>query len=364
MSHNRGVEKEMAKNTEGGWTLSEIAEIVGGELCGPGDLVVRRPVPAGYNDPEGIAFAETPNYLSAVERSSVAAVIVPLDQKGCTKPHIRCRNPREAFGRILALHWRDLPLDSGIHPTAIVHPESQVHPSALVGAYVLIARGCLVGEDVKIHPFCYVGEGCRLDRGARLYPHVVLYQNVHVGERAVIHSGTVLGADGFGYFWDGQKQRKIPQVGSVVLEEDVEIGALTAVDRATAGETIIRQGTKIDNLVQIAHNAEIGAHTVIAAQTGISGSSTIGSRVTLGGQVGVSDHVNITDDVRIGGQAGVTKNIPEPGEYWGTPVSEFKEYARLIALVRKLPELYERVKRLEKALEEIKGREEKKDAEF
>jgi UDP-3-O-[3-hydroxymyristoyl] glucosamine N-acyltransferase len=343
-------------NVEGGWTLSEIAEIVGGELFGPGDLVIRRPVPAGYNDPEGIAFAETPAYLSAVEKSSVGAVIVPLEEKGCTKPHIRCRNPREAFGRILALHWRDLPIEPGIHPTAIVHPEASVHPSASVGAYVLIARGCAIGEDVKIHPFCYVGEGCRLERGARLYPHVVLYQNVHVGERAVIHSGAVLGADGFGYFWDGQKQRKIPQVGSVVLEEDVEIGALTAVDRATAGETIIHLGTKIDNLVQIAHNVEIGAHTVIAAQTGISGSSAIGSRVTLGGQVGVSDHVTITDDVKVGGQAGITKNLSQPGEYWGTPASEFKEYARLIALMRKLPDLYERVKRLERELERLKER--------
>lgn len=354
----------MAKDIEGGWTLSEIAEIVGGELCGPGDLVVRRPVPAGYNDPEGIAFAETPNYLTAAEQSTVAAVIVPLSQTECKKPHIRCRNPREAFGRILALHWRDLPIETGIHPTAIVHPESKVHPSASIGAYTFIARGCAIGEDVKIHPFCYVGEGCQVDRGARLYPHVVLYQNVHIGERAVIHSGAVIGGDGFGYFWDGQKQRKVPQVGSVRIEEDVEIGALTAVDRATAGETVIRHGTKIDNLVQIAHNVEIGSHTVIAAQTGISGSSTIGSRVTLGGQVGVGDHVIIRDDVRVGGQSGVTKNILEPGEYWGTPASEFREQARLIAMIRKLPELYGRLKSLEQELEKLKERMEKKDAEI
>jgi UDP-3-O-[3-hydroxymyristoyl] glucosamine N-acyltransferase len=336
------------------WTLGELAQIVGGQLFGPPGLTIRRPVPAGYQDPEGITFAESEGYLRIAEDSSVGAVIVSENMRECTKPHIRCSNPRQAFGRILALSWRDLPLPEGVHPTAILADGVRIGATARIGAYVVIEEGTIVEDDVKVFPFCYVGPGCVLKAGVRLYPHVVLYRSVYLGERTVVHSGAVLGADGFGYFWDGEKHRKVPQVGEVIIGEDCEIGSLTTIDKATAGETRVGRGTKIDNLVQIGHNVEIGEHTVLAGQVGISGSTRIGDRVTMAGQVGVGDHVTIANDVRLGGQSGVENDIREPGSYWGTPAVQFTEAARIALLLRKLPEMLKRIKRLEEELKRQK----------
>lgn len=333
-----------------GWTLSELAEIVGGEIFGPRDLVIQRPVPAGSGDPNGITFAESKKYLASVEKSDVGAVIVSEDEQDCSKPHIRCRSPREAFGRILALAWRELPINEGVHPTAVVSPNAKIENGAFVGAYSVIESGVRIAEDAKIYPFCYIGENCQIGIGAKVYPHATLYRDVSVGERTVIHSNSVLGADGFGFFWDGVKHRKVPQVGTVSIGDDCEIGALTAVDRATAGETSIGSGTKIDNLVQIAHNVVIGNNTVIAGQSGISGSSSIGSRVVMGGGVGIRDHVNIGDDVSLGGRTGVAKDILEPGAYWGTPALEAREATRVFLLLSRLPELADRIKKLEEEI--------------
>jgi UDP-3-O-[3-hydroxymyristoyl] glucosamine N-acyltransferase len=334
------------------WTLAELAQIVGGTLCGPEELVVCRPVPAGYEDPEGITFAENETYLERAERTSVAAVIIPHEMRPTEKPHIRHANPRQAFGRVLALSWRDLPLGEGVHPTALIAEDVRIAPTARVGAYAIIESGCILEDDVKVYPFCYVGPNCHLKAGAKLYPRVALYSSVRVGERTVIHSGAVIGADGFGYFWDGEKHRKVPQVGSVLIGDDCEIGALTAVDRATAGVTRIGDGTKVDNLVQIAHNVEIGDDVILAGQVGISGSTRIGDRCTLAGQVGIGDHVEIADDVLLGGQSGVEDDIPESGRYWGTPALPFAEAARLMLLLRKLPDLNRRLKELEARLAE------------
>lgn len=336
------------------WTLGELAQIVGGQLFGPAGLTIRRPVPAGYDDPEGITFAESEAYLRLVEASSVGAVILSEEMRQCDKPHIRCANARQAFGRILALSWRDLPLPEGVHPTAIVAEEVKVAATARIGPYAIVEQGAVIEEDVKVFPFCYVGPGCVLKAGVRLYPHVILYRSVFLGERTVVHSGAVLGADGFGYFWDGEKHRKVPQVGEVIIGEDCEIGSLTTIDKATAGATRIGTGTKIDNLVQIGHNVEIGEHTVLAGQVGISGSARIGSRVTMAGQVGVGDHVTIADDVLLGGQSGVDTDVTESGKYWGTPALEFTEAARITVLLRKLPDIVKRLKRIEDELKRLK----------
>ena len=330
-----------------GWTLSELAEIVGGEIFGPNELLITHPVPAGSNDPNGITFAESKKYLVSVEKTSVGAVLIADDEQKCSKPHIRCRSPREAFGRILALAWKELPIEEGIHPTAVVSPSAQIEMGAFVGAYSVIESGAYISKDAKIYPFCYIGENCRIGIGAKVYPHATLYRDVLIGERTIIHSNSVVGADGFGFFWDGVRHRKVPQVGKVQIGDDCEIGALTAIDRATEGETIIGSGTKIDNLVQIAHNVNIGSDTVIAAQSGISGSSNIGSRVVMGGGVGVRDHTNVGDDVMLGGRTGVAKDILKPGAYWGSPALEAREATRVYHLLTRLPELLERIKKLE-----------------
>jgi UDP-3-O-[3-hydroxymyristoyl] glucosamine N-acyltransferase len=336
--------------------LSELADIVGGELHGPPDFRVSRPVPAGDNDPTGITFAESPTYLATVEATGVGAVFVGMDGAESTKPHIRCPNPREAFGRVLAMSWRDLPLSEGIHPTAIVSQDADVHPDAHIGAFCVVEAGASIGVDVRVHPFCYVGEGCRLSEGVRLYPRVTLYRDVWLGERTIVHSGAVLGADGFGYFWDGTRHRKVPQVGGVRIGDDCEIGALTAVDRATAGETRIARGVKLDNLIQVAHNVQIGADTVIASQTGIAGSSTVGARNVFGGQCGIGDHVATHDDVSLAGMTVVRRSIKESGEFLGDRPFPAGEGQRIRAALVKLPELMKRVRQLEDELEALRSR--------
>lgn len=334
-------------------TLSEIAEIVGGELHGPADLVIERPVPAGYSDPRGITFAESQEYLATVEATEVGAVIIRDDCEGSTRPHIRHRNPREAFGRILAIAWRDLPLDEGVHPTAIVSPEATVGRGAFVGPYVVIERGAVIEEGAKVYAFCYIGENCHVGKGAKLYPRATLYRDASIGERTIVHSCAVVGADGFGFFWDGSKRRKVPQSGGVIIGDDCEIGALTAVDRATAGETRIREGTKLDNLVQVGHNVEIGEHSVIAGQCGIGGSTTVGPRTVMGGQAGVGDHVKIAADVKLGARAGVRQDIRQAGQYLGTPAREWRDELRIWLLQAKLPELMNRIKNLEREVERL-----------
>lgn len=340
------------------WTLYELAEIVGGELNGPADLRISRPVPAGDNDPEGITFAETEEYLGAVEKSDVGAVIVNLDETRCTKPHIKCRSPREAFVRILAMASRELPIEEGVHPTAIVSQDAEVEPGAFIGAFCVVETGSLIETDVKVYPFCYVGPNCLLKQGSRIYPHVTMYADVHVGERSIVHAGSVLGADGFGYYWDGKRHRKVPQVGGVRIGDDCEIGALTAIDRATAGETWIKNGVKLDNLVQVAHNVTIGNDTVIASQTGIGGSTTLGARNIVAGQCGFKDHISTTDDVNLGASTGVMRGINEPGNYWGWRARNANEEKKTQAALERLPDLIKRVRSLEAQLQALQEKNE------
>lgn len=329
-----------------GWTLDELAELVGGSVDGPSTLRIVRPVPSGSDDPEGIAFAESESHLARVERSGVGAVFAVPDIP-CRKPCIRVANPRAAFGRMLQLADSPIPIADGIHPTAVVDPEAEVAPSARVGPYAVIERGARIGAGVRIYPFAYIGEACMIGEDAVVLPHAVLVRNVSVGARGVIHSGVVLGAEGFGFVWDGEKRVKVPQVGGVTLGDDVEVGANTTIDRATAGRTVVRAGTKVDNLVQIAHNVEIGEHGVIAAQTGISGSVVIGDRVTMAGQCAVSDHVTIASDTTFGGRSGITNDVKEKGVYFGLPARPIKEAMRIMAAVARLPDLVHRLRRLE-----------------
>lgn len=320
---------------------------------GRDDLPILRPVPAGSDDSGGITFAESEKYLSLVEASGVGAVIVPpgtLTSKPCLiHPH-----PRGAFGTVLGLFHRRLDLAPGVSPRAQVDPSAEIAPDASIGAFAFIGPGSRVGAHSRVHPFAYVGEDCRVGADCELYPRSVLVQDVTLGNRVTIHPGAVLGTDGFGFVWDGERRVKVPQVGGVIVEDDVEIGANTCVDRATCGDTIIRKGTKLDNLIQIAHNCEIGEHTVIAALTGISGSVQVGDRVIMGGQVAVADHVSIASDAVLAGRTGVMGTVESGGEYFGTPATPAREALRLLALQRKLPELLSRIKALEAEIAKLR----------
>lgn len=338
------------------WTLEALAPLLGATLDGPGDVVVRRPGPADTEDDAALTFADRDEFLETAEVSGAAAVIIRQDARAIAKPALRVAHPRAAFGRFLAMVARPLPLASGIHPTAVVDPTATIDPSASIGAYAVIERGASIGPKAKIYPFVFVGENCRVGEGAIVFPQAVLYQDVNLGARCIVHSGAILGADGFGYAWDGTRHQKIPQVGQVILEDDVEIGANATVDRATMAATRIGFGSKVDNLVQVGHNVQIGQHTVIAGLVGLSGSTKVGSNCVLAGQVGTSQGVSITNGVTLGGRSGVTKDITVSGDYWGTPAIPFRQELRVLATQRSLPEVLKRLKELEQRLEALESK--------
>lgn len=327
-----------------------------GELCGPPDFRIDRPAPADSDDPGGIAFCESDEYLSAAESSRVGALLVGRGALA-NKPHIKVDSPRASFGMLLALTARPLPIEPGIHPSAVISPRAAVHESACIGPYVVIEQGATVGAGARVYPFCYVGENCSVGENAILYPSVTLYQDVEIGARTIVHSSAVIGSDGFGFVWDGKRRVKVPQVGRVIIGEDAEIGSATTIDRATAGDTVIGRGTKLDNLVQVGHNCRIGEDGVIAGQSGVSGSCVIGDRFVMAGQCGLSDHAHITDDVTFAGRTATSQDITEAGVYFGAPARPAREALKAFMLQPKLPELVSRIRKLEKRLEELeKGR--------
>lgn len=333
------------------WQLGELAAALGGECSKSPETLIETLVEAGAFAENAIALAESDKYLRQAESGKLAAVII---KPGMTTdlPAIIHDQPRVAF--LMLLHALDPGSASlcGIHPTAITE-NALIPSSTAVGAYAYISPTAKVGAEVKIHPFVYVGPNCKVGDGTELFPHVVLQHSVTVGARCRIHSGTVIGSDGFGYSVDAGQVVKIPQIGRVVIGDDVEIGANTTIDRATCGETKIGNGAKLDNMVHIAHNVEIGPNALIAAQVGIAGSSRVGRYTMIGGQAGVGDHVTVGDMIRIGGGTHVFRNLSEPGEYFGPSAEPVRSALRSISALRTLPELAAKVAELERKIEEL-----------
>jgi len=336
--------------------LGDLAGATGCRLDGAADVEIRGVRSLEEAGPEDLSFVAREAYLSRLAGSRAGAVIVGEGWSPVDRSALRTRNPYLALARALALLQPGREIEPGIHPTAVVGPEAAISPLATVGPLCLIGRAASLGDHTVLEGQVAVGEGVRIGNHCRLAPQVVLRDGVQLGDRVIIHSGTVIGADGFGYARDGARYVKIPQVGRVVIEDDVEIGANVAIDRATLGETRIGRGTKIDNLVQIAHNVQVGADTVIVAQVGISGSTRIGARVTLAGQVGIVDHVEIGDDVIVGSQAGVSKDIPPRSVVLGAPAIPHQEYKRQLAAFARLPELRKLVQALDARLAALEAR--------
>lgn len=338
--------------------LDELAARLGCRLEGDGGIeisAVRGLEEAGRGD---LSFVASERYLPRLQVSAAGAVILAEGWPAVDRPALRAANPVLAFARALALfHPPSVPVP-GIHPTAVVAPDARVDPNASVGALTVLGPGAEVGAGTILDAQVSVGAGVRVGRDCRIFPQVVLRDGVCLGDRVIVHSGSVIGADGFGFARDGHRYVKIPQIGRVVIEDDVEIGANVTIDRATLGETRIGRGTKIDNLVQIGHNVRVGSDTVIVAQVGISGSSRIGSRVTLAGQVGIVDHVEIGDEVIVGAQAGVTKDIPPGSVVLGSPAIPHGEFKRQVAAVARLPEMRKLLRALEERLAALEARRE------
>lgn len=343
----------MAEESGKTWTLGELAQVMGGELRGPSQLPISRPVPAGSDDPEGITFVTNEAYLRKALDSSVGAIIVPDECPSLERPAVAVANPRAAFGAVLSVFEKPLRGTGGVHDKASVHPTARIHPSASIAAFAVIEAEAEVGENAEIFSFAFIGPRCRVGAGTRILPHAVLVQDVQIGRGCLVHPGAILGADGFGFSWMGSDWFKIPQVGAVVIGDSVEIGVNSAVDRATCGETVLEDGVKIDNLVQIAHNVSVGEKSIIVAQVGIAGSTQIGKRNQIGGQAGFADHVTTGDDSTFSGAARVTSDLPT-GDYLGFPAGPARSMLRAQAMVAKLPEMMSRLRQLERELEALK----------
>jgi UDP-3-O-[3-hydroxymyristoyl] glucosamine N-acyltransferase len=332
------------------YTIAEIAKLLGGEILGDASLVLQGFAPADRAQPGDLTFAENENYLARAEQSAASAIIIDGPGASSRKTLIRVPNARVAFAKVLPLFFPEPVFAAGIHPTAIVPASAQVDPTAHLGPY------CILGEKVRIGPRSVlqglncVGADCLLGEDVNLFPNVTLYPHTEVGNRVRIHSGTVVGSDGFGYVLDNGIHRKVPQIGNVIICDDVELGANVTVDRGALGPTIVGKGTKIDNLVQIAHNVTVGEHCIIVSQAGVAGSTKLGNYVILGGQVGLAGHLKIGNRVSIAAQSGVMNNIPD-GEKWiWTPAQPDRQAKRQMIALQQLPELFRRVKALEKQL--------------
>jgi len=299
---------------------------------------------------------EERKYLEIAERGPAAAILAPEGLPVTAKPVIRVEAVRLAFAQALGYLHPERPAVPGAHPTAVVDPAAEVDPTATIGPFAVLGPGCRIGPRAVIHAHAVLIEDVTVGEDCVLFPHVVIYPGTQLGARVRLHAGVILGADGFGYVWTGQEHFKIPQVGGVVIEDDVEVGACTAIDCGTTSDTVIGRGTKIDNQVQIGHNVRTGPHCTIIAQVGIGGSARIGARVLLAGKAGVKDHATIGEDTIVGGLAGVWSDLPAHGRYSGFPARSHTEELRFQAAVRRLPELLKRVRELERRLEEADGR--------
>jgi UDP-3-O-[3-hydroxymyristoyl] glucosamine N-acyltransferase len=338
------------------YPLGQLAILVEGQLIGDSGLTITGASSLEDAQAGHISYVADPGALLRGEQSEASALIVSRTSLTSTKPVIVTEDPRLAFSKVLELFAPERRLPIGIHPTAHVGSNAHLGKRVAIGAGAFVGDNVVVGDDAIIHPMVYVGHEVTIADGAELHPQVYIGDRVTLGKRVQIHAGTTVGGDGFGYLQAEDGHRKIPQIGTVIVEDDVEIGANSTVDRATVTATRIGRGSKIDDHVHIAHNVVIGEHCLICGQVGISGSVSIGNFVVLAGQVGISDHVTITDRVVVSGGAKVWGDISKPGIYSGTPARPHQSAFRVTAAQQKLPDLLKRVRDLERRLEELEHR--------
>jgi UDP-3-O-[3-hydroxymyristoyl] glucosamine N-acyltransferase len=338
--------------------LSEIAERIGGALEGDGALEISAVAGLKEASKGDISFLANPKYAARVADTSASAVIVPDDWDRTVKcAIIRSENSDQAFAQIAEFFNEPVPEpEAGVHPTAVVAESATLGEGVSIGAHVVIEKGVVIGDRTVIQSGCVVGYKSTIGADCLLYPLVSTREFTEIGERVIIHNGTVVGSDGFGYAVQEDGSRtKIPQIGKVVIEDDVEIGANVAIDRARFGKTRIGKGTKIDNLVQIAHNVVIGEHSVMCGQAGISGSTTIGSKVILAGQAGLAGHLEVGDGAIVGAQSGVMKDVSPKDFVIGAPAMNHLHAKKMIANMITLPKLKDKVKQLEREVSALKN---------
>jgi UDP-3-O-[3-hydroxymyristoyl] glucosamine N-acyltransferase len=322
-----------------------------GEISGDPNLSIMGAASLAEATPGEITFYGNPRYLAAFRKTRASAAFVPEDfEEQIVGTQIRVANPSKAFEQVV-LKFAPQPIvfPAGIHPSAVIGSGVSLGDNVAICAYVVVEPGAQIGDGTRLGAHSYIGHETTIGGGCLIYPNVTIRERIRIGERVIIHSGSVIGSDGFGFEMAAGGHKKVPQIGIVQIDDDVEIGANTTIDRARFGRTWIQEGVKIDNLVQIAHNVVIGKHSIIVAQVGIAGSVRIGSGVVIGGQAGIIGHIEIDDGTMIGAQSGVSKSL-HGGTWWATPTVPLKEAKEQLAWVRRLGKLFERVRTLEEKL--------------
>jgi UDP-3-O-[3-hydroxymyristoyl] glucosamine N-acyltransferase len=341
------------------FTAATIAGFLKGEIEGNPDIKVNTVAKIEEGHEGALSFLANPKYEHYIytTKSSVVLVnrsFVPSSKVDATL--IKVENAYEAFASLLRLVDQSRPRKKGIHPTSVIEASAKIGSDVYIGAFAYIGENCMISDGCSVYPHVYVGDNTQVGKGCILNPGVKIYHDCLLGEGCIVHAGSVIGSDGFGFAPQSESEfMKIPQLGNVVLEDHVEIGANVTIDRATMGSTIIRKGVKLDNLIQIGHNVEIGENTVMAAQTGISGSTKIGKNIMMGGQVGIAGHIKIANGTKIGAQSGILGEVKEENTIiLGTPAIDYKQFFKSSVVFKKLPELQKKIDALEKEVESLK----------
>lgn len=342
------------------FTAEQIASVIGGKIEGDKDAKVRTFAKIEEGVEGAISFLSNPKYTHYIydTKSSVVIVNEEVELEGTVAPTlIRVKNAYESIAQLLQIYEASKPKKTGVSPQAYISPTAKLGKDCYVGPFACIGEGTVIGDGCQIYPHAVVGDNVKMGNGCILYPNTTVYQGCKIGNNVTLHAGSVIGADGFGFAPNADGYDKIPQIGIVTIEDNVEIGANTCVDRSTMGSTVIRKGVKLDNLVQVAHNVEIGENTVMSAQVGIAGSTKVGSWCMFGGQVGIAGHITIGDKTFLGAQSGVPGSLKGGEELIGTPPMNPRNYFKSQAIFRRLPDMYKELEALKKTIEELKSEE-------
>lgn len=339
------------------FSAKQIAEYIQGVIIGDEEATVHTFAKIEEGIPGALSFLSNPKYTHYIYDTKSSIVLVNKDfqpERDIQATLIKVDNAYESLAKLMTLYEMSKPKKSGIDPLASVAASAKIGKNVYIGAFACIEEGAEIGDNAYIHPHVTVGCNAKVGENTILYPQVTIYHDCRVGNQCIIHAGAVIGADGFGFAPSAEGYEKIPQIGIAIIEDNVEIGANTCIDRSTMGATIVHKGVKLDNLIQVAHNVEVGSHTVMASQVGIAGSTKIGEWCMFGGQVGVAGHIQIGDHVNVGAQSGISGNTKSGSSLMGYPAIEPKQFARSSAVFKKLPDMYSELGRLQREIEELK----------
>ncbi|MBR5061258.1 MAG: UDP-3-O-(3-hydroxymyristoyl)glucosamine N-acyltransferase [Prevotella sp.] len=343
------------------FTAKQIAGFIQGKVEGDENATVHTFCKIEEGKPGAISFLSNPKYTHYLYNTDASIVLINDDlvlEEPVKTTLIRVNNAYECVARLLQMYAASQPKKTGIDPLAFISPNAKIGENCYIGAFAFVGDGVEIGEGSQIYPHVYVGDGVKIGKNALLYPNVTIYHGCRLGNNVTIHAGSVIGADGFGFAPTPEGYDKIPQIGIVTIEDDVEIGANTCIDRSTMGSTTIHKGVKLDNLIQVAHNVEVGANTVMASQCGIAGSTKVGEWCMFGGQVGMAGHISIANHTNVGAQAGITGSVKtEDTTIIGSPAWDAKGFMKSAAIFRHLPDMYQQINDLKKEIELLKQQE-------